>query len=51
MAHKPHPRHVVNNWRDSDLPLAEKVRLVIKNNLIKAKTGRNCCGNHGEPGC
>lgn len=51
MANKPHPRHVVNNWRDSELPFAEKVRLTIKNQLIKASRASNCCGNHGEPGC
>jgi hypothetical protein len=39
------------NWRDSDLPVLEKARLTAKNNLIKLRTGKGCCGNHGEPGC
>ncbi len=33
------------------MPLNKKIRLAIKNNLIKIKTGKNCCGHPGEPGC
>ena len=51
MSHRPHPRHVVNNWRASDLPLLEKLALFTKNNAIKLRNGSQCCGNHGEPGC
>ena len=33
------------------MPLWRKVRLVLSNNLIKIRTRRDCCGNHGQPGC
>jgi hypothetical protein len=47
----PDPRHFLGNFRESDLPLLEKLRLVAKNNAIKIKNGTSCCGNHVEPGC
>jgi len=31
--------------------MAKRIRIAMKNNLIKARTRKNCCGNHGEPGC
>jgi len=48
---RPGLRPSFNNFRNSDLPLLEKLRLVAKNNAIKLKNGTSCCGNHGEPGC
>ena len=51
MSNRPHPRHIVGNWRNSDLPFLEKLALVAKNNAIKLKNRSDCCGNHGEPGC
>ncbi len=51
MARYPNPKDFFNNFRHSDLPLAQKVALSIKNNAIKAKNRSDCCGNHGEPGC
>ena len=39
------------NWNTYEAPLAEKMRLALRNNLKKARTGSNCCGNLGEPGC
>lgn len=33
------------------MPLGRKVRLFVRNNWIKLRTGSGCCGNHGEPGC
>ena len=39
------------NFRDYDAPLLTKMRLVMRNNLIKARTHSSCCGNHGQPGC
>lgn len=33
------------------MPLGRKIRLVLRNTWIKIRTGSNCCGNHGEPGC
>lgn len=53
MARRPRPsaRDVFTNWTTWDGPLSEKLRLTAKNNLIKVRTGKDCCGNHGEPGC
>ena len=48
---RPGLRPSFDNFRNSDLPLLEKLRLVAKNNAIKLKNGTSCCGNHGEPGC
>ena len=39
------------NFWGSDMPLAKRVRVAFRNNLIKARTRKNCCGNYGEPGC
>ena len=39
------------NFRDYDAPLTTKIRMVIANNAKKARTGENCCGNLGQPGC
>ena len=39
------------NFWESDIPMAKRIRIAIKNNLIKALTRKNRCGNHGEPGC
>ena len=41
----------IQNWRNSDLPTSKKLRLVFKNNLKKAVTFKDCCGNDGDPGC
>ena len=48
---RPGFKHVIGNWVRSELDLAERLRLTVKNNAIKIKNGTNCCGNHGEPGC
>ncbi|GIU93218.1 MAG: hypothetical protein KatS3mg011_2124 [Acidimicrobiia bacterium] len=48
---RPEPRWVIENWRRSPLPLREKLALVFRNNLIKAKRRSSCCGHPGEPGC
>ncbi len=34
-----------------DMPFITKVRLAVKNNMIKIRTGSKCCGHPGEPGC
>jgi hypothetical protein len=47
----PNPLHLFGNWRDSDRPLTERVRLSLRNNLIKVRTASSCCGHPGEPGC
>ncbi len=33
------------------MPLSEKIYKLLKNNLIKLVSLKNCCGNIGEPGC
>lgn len=33
------------------MPWGRKVRLLVRNNWIKLRSRRNCCGNYGEPGC
>jgi len=38
-------------WRASDKPFLEKAGLVVKNQFIKVRTLKDCCGNYGEPGC
>ncbi len=41
----------LENFRNYDAPFATKVRMTLANNLKKARTRQNCCGNHGQPGC
>jgi len=38
-------------WRESDEPFLKKVGLSFKNQFIKIRTLKDCCGNYGEPGC
>jgi hypothetical protein len=33
------------------MPLGRKIRLLLRNNWKKIRTGSSCCGNYGEPGC
>lgn len=51
MGRRPSLEAYLRNWRRSDLPLLEKIRVAARNNAIKLRTGSACCGNHGEPGC
>jgi len=37
------------NWRASNLPLPERLRVTARNRLRALRRG--CCGNPGEPGC
>jgi hypothetical protein len=39
------------NFRDYDAPFLVKVRMAVANNLKKARTRKDCCGNLGQPGC
>ena len=39
------------NFREYDAPFATKLRMAVSNNLVKARTRSDCCGNHGQPGC
>lgn len=47
----PSPRDFFTNWRESKLPLPQKIAVALRNNWKKAVTFKDCCGNHGEPGC
>jgi hypothetical protein len=51
MSDLPSPSASWRNFWESDLPMLQRLRIAAKNNLIKARTRSNCCGNHGEPGC
>lgn len=33
------------------MPLHRKLYLLFRNNWIKVRTGQECCGHLGEPGC
>lgn len=33
------------------MPLHRKLYLVLRNNMLKLRKGRTCCGHPGEPGC
>ena len=48
---KPSMRAFLANFRSYDAPLAEKVRLSLRNTALKGKTRTGCCGHPGEPGC
>jgi hypothetical protein len=41
----------VTNFHDYEAPLATKIRMAMRNNLIKWRTHSSCCGHPGEPGC
>lgn len=49
--HRGSPGTFFKIWRASDKPFLEKCALVVKNNFIKVRTLKDCCGNYGEPGC
>jgi len=51
MRQRPSLRAVFTNWRESELPVHRKLGAVLRNNWIKLRTRRDCCGNYGEPGC
>jgi hypothetical protein len=46
----PDPRTALRNWRQP-MPLGRKIRIGVRNTLIKIRTHQTCCGNYGEPGC
>lgn len=49
--HGPSLRAVFSNWKNSDAPFWDKVKMALKNNYIKFKKRQNCCGNPGQVGC
>ena len=46
----PVPNAFMRNLRQP-MPLAEKLRLVLRNSAIKFTRMQTCCGHPGEPGC
>jgi len=49
--YRPSFRESFENWQYSDLPLWKKLRLTAKNELIKIRTMKSCCGHIDEVGC
>jgi hypothetical protein len=48
---RPSLRAFFTNWRESKLPFHRKLALTFRNNWIKLRMRRDCCGHLGEPGC
>jgi len=48
---KPSLKAIFSNWKRSPTPFWEKLKMATRNNLIKLKTRKNCCGHYGEVGC
>ena len=45
-------RGFFSNWNEYEGPLAEKVKLTLKNRFrAYVPPVRGCCGNRGQPGC
>ncbi len=44
-------RASIINWRESDLPFFQKLKVAARNEMIKVRTRQQCCGHPGEPGC
>jgi hypothetical protein len=44
------PQESLDNLRQP-MTFTRKLRLVLRNNLIKVRTRQTCCGNYGQPGC
>lgn len=49
--YKPSIREAFRNWRHWNGPFSEKVRLTVRNEWIKVRTFKDCCGHIDEPGC
>lgn len=39
------------NWREYDAPFTTKLALGARNRVKATFSRRQCCGNHGQPGC
>ena len=48
---RPSAGDFVANQRGTGLAWHRVVGLVVANSWRKVRTGRNCCGNLGQPGC
>lgn len=50
MSSRPSLRSAFTNLQ-APMPWGRKLWLLARNNWIKLRTQRNCCGHPGEPGC
>jgi hypothetical protein len=48
---RPNLGAVFSNFHTFDAPFLTKLRLAVRNNWIKARARKGCCGNNGQPGC
>ena len=48
---RPGLRSFYTNFSTYEAPLHTKLSLALRNTVKKIRTGSNCCGNHGQPGC
>jgi len=48
---KPSLKSVFSNWKSNRASFFSKVKMAVRNNLIKIKKKDNCCGHYGEVGC
>ena len=39
------------NFSSYDAPFRTRARLALENSWKKLRTGSDCCGNYGQPGC
>jgi hypothetical protein len=46
----PSPRAFLANLK-APIPWPRKLRLLLRNSLIKLARLKSCCGHPGEPGC
>ncbi len=48
---RPSFRAIFTNWNEYDAPTHLKLGLTLRNAWLRVSYRRNCCGNHGQPGC
>jgi hypothetical protein len=48
---KGYGRNFFTNWRVYDAPFLTKLWLTFRNGSRALFSTRQCCGNHGQPGC
>ena len=49
---KPSIRVAISNWSESELPVARRFAVALRNWSRRFRIPpRDCCGNDGQPGC
>ena len=48
---RPSLKAIFSNWKESEASFGRKIKMATRNNLLKVKAGKSCCGNYGEVGC